>query len=534
MKNLAKWFGIIALAAIIGLSFAACGGDDGSGGSGGGGGGGGNRDLSGTITITPNSGVETGTKLTATYSGSEVVSYQWKKDGGNAGANAKEYTPAEAGSYTVTVSATGYNSKTSAAVTVTRKWVDPATQTTQLTGGSILLSYTGGNKSLTGSPYGYETWDFSQGNSSANTFTWYGANQGGGGAFKATWTSYFLARLGYYWGNGGQYTQYKNIYADYNFKRSANNGSPDGGFIGIYGWSRNPSAAKDIEKLIEYYIVDDWFWNEQCGPGHIGGWDASANQCEELGSFTVDGATYKIYKNPRINEPSIDGTKTFIQIFSVRQGRRTFGTISVTEHFKEWSKYITLGSMYEAKFKVEAFGKWDGTVNGYLDLTYLYLAQEDKVRTNTPVPKPDEEILVGNYTANNSNPHVNLYSSSNYSIINLPGESKTNVMKVVSPSNWTVAQYDLSSKKDQRITVTFSANIKRAGAAGNLNWQINNSDYPSVGNMINNASAGIWHSMSGTWTGIPTAEYPAFYLSTYENNSGSTTYYIDSFSITIR
>jgi len=38
MKNLFKVFGIIALVAIIGFSFAACGGDDGDGGGGGGGG----------------------------------------------------------------------------------------------------------------------------------------------------------------------------------------------------------------------------------------------------------------------------------------------------------------------------------------------------------------------------------------------------------------------------------------------------------------------------------------------------------------
>jgi hypothetical protein len=38
MKNLFKVFGIIALVAVIGFSFVACGGDDGGGGGGGGGG----------------------------------------------------------------------------------------------------------------------------------------------------------------------------------------------------------------------------------------------------------------------------------------------------------------------------------------------------------------------------------------------------------------------------------------------------------------------------------------------------------------
>jgi len=75
--------------------------------------------LSGTITINPNSGVKTGTELTATYSGNENVIYQWQRDGTNVGTNSNKYTPTEAGSYTVTVSAVGYTSKTSAAVYVT-------------------------------------------------------------------------------------------------------------------------------------------------------------------------------------------------------------------------------------------------------------------------------------------------------------------------------------------------------------------------------------------------------------------------------
>jgi hypothetical protein len=63
-------------------------------------------------------------ELTATYSGSETVSFQWKKNGGNLGTASavNTYTPDEAGNYTVTVGAAGYNSKTSAAVTVQ---VDP-------------------------------------------------------------------------------------------------------------------------------------------------------------------------------------------------------------------------------------------------------------------------------------------------------------------------------------------------------------------------------------------------------------------------
>jgi hypothetical protein len=79
----------------------------------------GDPELTGDITITPNTDVLVNTELTATYSGSETVSYQWEKDG-NAidGETDQTYTPSEAGSYTVTVSLTGYRSKTSTAVEV--------------------------------------------------------------------------------------------------------------------------------------------------------------------------------------------------------------------------------------------------------------------------------------------------------------------------------------------------------------------------------------------------------------------------------
>ena len=115
MKKLIKSFGLIAIIAVIGF-LTAC--DDGSKDNTGGNTG--PKTLSGTITISPSANVTTGTQLTANYSGSETVTYQWKKDGTAAsGATTNKYIPSTAGKYTVTVSATGYDSKTSAAVTVT-------------------------------------------------------------------------------------------------------------------------------------------------------------------------------------------------------------------------------------------------------------------------------------------------------------------------------------------------------------------------------------------------------------------------------
>jgi len=73
--------------------------------------------LSREVTITPTSAT-VGTKLTAHYDGDEDVSYQWNKDGvAIPNATTDEYILATSGSYTVTVSAPGYASKTSTAVT---------------------------------------------------------------------------------------------------------------------------------------------------------------------------------------------------------------------------------------------------------------------------------------------------------------------------------------------------------------------------------------------------------------------------------
>ena len=110
MKN-TKFLGLIAIAAVIALAFIACETPIDSPK---------NKNLSGTISINPSPTVTTGTELTAVYSGTESVSYQWNK-GGTAinGEKSTTYTPIEAGSYTVTVSAAGYNSKTSTPVSVT-------------------------------------------------------------------------------------------------------------------------------------------------------------------------------------------------------------------------------------------------------------------------------------------------------------------------------------------------------------------------------------------------------------------------------
>ena len=84
--------------------------------------------------------------------------------------------------------------------------------------------------------------------------------------------------------------------------------------------------------MVEYYVVENF-----------GNYDPSS-QATNKGSFTVDGSNYKIAQSTRVNQPSIEGTKTFEQYWSVRSSKRTSGTVNVKAHFDQWaSKGMKLG-----------------------------------------------------------------------------------------------------------------------------------------------------------------------------------------------
>jgi len=227
--------------------------------------------------------------------------------------------------------------------------------------GIIFEGNSNGSRPLEGTPYSYEIWSAS-GND--NRLIWYGADTGGGAAFRAEWNNAdtFLGRVGLYWNKGKPYTEYKNVFCDFEFKRSANGTAGGHSYLGIYGWSKNP--------MIEWYIVDDWYGNGIIQPNNMGGGAA------KKGEFVADGATYFIYLATRpAGSGNIEGSKEpFPQYFSIRQERRQKGTISITEHFKAWEKIgLKLGTnMYEAKFLVEAGG---GT--GWFDASYISIYQKD-------------------------------------------------------------------------------------------------------------------------------------------------------------
>lgn len=103
-------------------------------------------------------------------------------------------------------------------------------------------------------------------------------------------------------------------------------------YLSVYGWTINP--------LIEYYIVESY-----------GSYNPSSAAAKR-GSVSCDGATYDILTTTRVNQPSVIGTQTFQQYWSVRNPKKNpggsiSGSVSTGCHFAAWQNLgMNLGSTW--------------------------------------------------------------------------------------------------------------------------------------------------------------------------------------------
>lgn len=101
-----------------------------------------------------------------------------------------------------------------------------------------------------------------------------------------------------------------------------------GSYLAVYGWINSPQA--------EYYIVES-YGELKLGVTYLptgrlltlsSSFKGSYNPCSgvtTLGTVSSDGGSYTVCTDTRTNEPSITGTSTFTQYWSVRTTQRTSG-----------------------------------------------------------------------------------------------------------------------------------------------------------------------------------------------------------------
>jgi endo-1,4-beta-xylanase len=197
------------------------------------------------------------------------------------------------------------------------------TQQTLSTGG---LEKTAG----TGSDHGYFWSLYTEGGSASISFPGAGSYAGN---FAISWNNCNDVVGGKGWSSSGART------VGYNC------GSISGTykFFGVYGWTTNP--------LIEYYIAEK-------------GSAAGGTSC---GSVSSDGHTYSVYKQQRVNAPSIQGTKTFWQYKSSWGGSGSGNhSVNVGNHWNYWKAHC--GSMGSGNYMILAVENWGGG-SGYVNAT---------------------------------------------------------------------------------------------------------------------------------------------------------------------
>jgi len=217
----------------------------------------------------------------------------------------------------------------------------------------------GGKSQQMGSAGGYDYELWSQDGVGNATMT-LNPSDANGGTFSVEWsgTVNMLARSGKRWGSNSTVTVQNvgNITAEFEVEW---NSTDNVKYVSVYGWGYydQQDIPSGFSNEIEYYIIQD---RGSYNPTQGG---------KKFGSATIDGINYDFFTTDRINQPSLSGTSTFKQYWSIPSNtsqHRTKGTISISKHFDAWAKAgMKMGKLYEvASMKIESYTGQGGNARG--------------------------------------------------------------------------------------------------------------------------------------------------------------------------
>lgn len=348
-----------------------------------------------------------------------------------------------------------------------------------------------------------------------------------GGTFSCKWSNInnALFRRGKKFDCTKTYKELGNISVKYGVDYQ-----PDGNsYMCVYGWTRDP--------LVEFYIVESW-----------GSW-RPPGAAESLGTVTVDGGTYDIYKTTRYEQPSIDGTKTFDQYWSVRQdkptgdGTKIEGTISISKHFDAWEQVgLTLGNMYEVALNIEGYQS-NGQATIYeneLTVDGNYSADpapEVKKSSEEKEPEPQSTNSAGLFTADFESDECGWTGRGSAAVAqNTDEASEGSGSLFVSgrTDNWNGASIELDSGTfKQGSTYSFKTDaMQKSGKEATLKFTMqytaaDGDHYDQIAQQT--APDGEWITLEGDYTIPDDATKLVLYV---ESPDSLTDFYIDNASAT--
>lgn len=242
---------------------------------------------------------------------------------------------------------------------ITKMGLAIAAISTSISWGQTVTCSNGTSQKMgTAGGYDYELW--SQNGAGSATMK-LNVSEENGGAFEVEWqgTINMLARTGKRWGSNSSVTVQNvgNITSEFEVEWSS---SDNVKYVSVYGWGYydQQDIPSGFSNEIEYYIIQD-----------RGSYNPTSGG-KKFGSAVIDGISYDFYTTDRIQQPSLSGTSTFKQYWSIPSNtsqHRTKGTISISKHFKAWADAgMKMGRLYEvASMKIESYTGNTGTAKGY-------------------------------------------------------------------------------------------------------------------------------------------------------------------------